>query len=95
MPTKNSSLTEANMSRPRDIMIACVTVEVAMVVSPVLRYKPREPHLFRFIRDSGSRKSKLYRDHYNEVVRKVSASLPSCKIIEHSDEPVNQFLIEL
>lgn len=73
---------------PRDIMIACVTVEVAMVVFPVLRYKPQELHLFRFIRDSGSRKSKLYRDHYNEVVRKVSASLPSCKIIEHSDEPV-------
>ena len=65
-------------------MIACVTVEVAMVVSPVLRYKPQELHLFRFIRDPGSRKSKLYRDHYNEVVRKVSASLPQCRIIEHS-----------
>ena len=73
---------------PRDIMIACVTVEVAMVVSPVLRYKPQELHLFRFIRDPGSRKSKLYRDHYNEVVIKVSASLPQCRIIEHSDEPV-------
>ncbi len=36
---------------PRDIMIACVTVEVAMVVYPVLRYKPQELHLFRFIRD--------------------------------------------
>ncbi|WP_400240441.1 hypothetical protein [Methanomethylophilus alvi] len=69
---------------PRDIMIACVTVEVAMVVSPVLRYKPQELHLFRFIRDPGSRKSKLYRDHYNEVVRKVSASLPRCRTIEHS-----------
>ena len=73
---------------PRDIMIACVTVEVAMVVSPVLRYRPQELHLFRYISDSGNKKSKLYRDHYNKVVRRISESLPSCKIIEHSDEPV-------
>ena len=69
---------------PRDIMIACVTVEVAMVVSPVLRYKPQELHLFRFIRDPGSKKSKLYTDHFNEVLRKIGSSLPSCRIIEHS-----------
>ena len=85
MPTTNSSQTE---SGPRDIMIACVTIEVAMVVSPVLKYKPEELHLFRFIRDPGSKKSKLYTDHFNEVLRKISSSLPSCRIIEHSDEPV-------
>ncbi len=69
-------------------MIACVTVEVAMVVSPALRYRPEELHLFRYIRDPGNRKSKLYTDHYKEVVRKIGRSLPSCHIIEHSDEPV-------
>ena len=69
-------------------MLACVTVEVAMVVSPALKYKPREIHLFRFIRDPGTEKAKLYDDHYNEVVRILSESLPKCIIVEHTDEPV-------
>ncbi|WP_400233679.1 hypothetical protein [Methanomethylophilus alvi] len=76
------------MSNPYIIVISCVTTETVMVSSPSIFYKADEVHLFRYIRDPRSKKSKLYRDHYNEVVRKVSTSLPSCRIIEHSDEPV-------
>lgn len=73
------------------IMIACVTVEVAMVVSPALRYRPKEIHIFRYIRDSGSGRAKLYTDHYAEVVDELSHSLPDCTVIEHTDEPVYDF----
>jgi hypothetical protein len=72
---------------PYRIMIACVIVEVAMVASPA-QYRSKEIRLFRYSRDSGSRKAKLYEDRYAEVARNINESLPSCAVTEHTDEPV-------
>ena len=79
------------MSRPFRIMVACVTVEVDMVVTPALWYLPREIRLFRYIRDPGSGKAKLYTDHYAEVVRELRDTIPFCKVVECTDEPVYDF----
>ena len=73
------------------IMFACVTVEVAMVVSPAVHYRPDEIHLFRFIRDSGTKRAELYEDHYKEVCRQLKENLPDTIITEHCSDPVYDF----
>ena len=92
MPTKNSSPIEPSTSMSRTIMIACVTVEVAMVVSPALYYKPDEIRLFRYIRDPGTPKAKIYGDHYREVCRQIHEKLPGCEIHEEDSVPVYDFV---
>lgn len=72
-------------------MIACVTVEVAMVVSPAVFYQPDEIHLFRYTRAPWTPKARFYGDHFNEVVRQLKEKLPECIIKEHTEEPVYDF----
>lgn len=75
----------------RTVMFACVTVEVAMLVSPAVYYKPDEIHLFRFIRDPGTKRAELYEDHYMEVCRQLQEGLPDTDVIEHCSDPVYDF----
>ena len=73
------------------IMIACVTTETVMVSEPVGFYRPSEVHLFRYTRDPGTAKAKLYDDHYREARRQIRACSPETEIIEHSEDPIYDF----
>ena len=73
------------------VVIACVTTETVMVSAPIIHFEADEVHLFRYIRDPGSAKAKLYEDHYVQTRNQISASLPMCRVIVHTDEPVYEF----
>ncbi len=79
------------MPNPYIIVISCVTTETVMVSSPYIFYKADEVHLFRYIRDPGSERGDLYDDHYREACNQILRSLPSCRIMEHREEPVYDF----
>ena len=87
----SSSKPMDDTSRPYTVMIACVTVEVAMVVSPAMFYEPDEIHLFSYIRDPEASKSRIYRDHYERVRGEIFRNLPRCRIIEHKNIPIYKF----
>ena len=59
-----------------------------MVSSPVIHYNADEAHIFRYIRDPGTPRAKMYEDHYSETVRQITQALPNCKIISHEDHPI-------
>lgn len=59
-----------------------------MVSAPTAFYGADEIHLFRYTRDPGTPRAKLYEDHFRSVCRQIRSSLPDCRITEHSDDPV-------
>ena len=73
---------------PYVIVISCVTTETVMVSCPAIFYQADEIHLFRYTRDPGTSRAKLYEDHYRSVCNQIRSSLPQCGIVEHSDDPV-------
>ena len=73
------------------VLIACVTTETVMVSDPVRFYQPREVHIFRYTRDPGTPKARLYDDHLREVRRQIADHSPLTEVYEHAMEPVYDF----
>ena len=67
------------------VVVCCVTTEVNMVVSPILKIFPNEVHLYRYIRNPGTPAAKIYEDHYREVLKRMP---PEIKVFEHDAVPV-------
>jgi len=56
------------------VMIACVTFETAMVVEPIHSYRVNKAHLIHWDAARATEKDRIYREFYDEVVRRIGGS---------------------
>lgn len=67
------------------VMIACVTFETAMVVEPIHSYRVNKAHLIHWDSGRGTEKDRIYREFYDEVVRRIGGS-GDVEVCEHVEK---------
>jgi len=64
------------------IMVACVVTEVSAVVEPVKFYETDKVYLIHYIREDNNPRYQIYKEFYDEVVRRIGELRPSAEVIE-------------